>query len=146
MIYLVIIFSGPLWYSTELNSQNVHFKRYVECFKEWQQSNPSGEMTRDGPYPRHPVFFGLKPAAMKLMYRMLHLDPSKRITIQEALSDRWVHSLESCNVDDASECDKVVDAGCKAVSKQVAKAGVHRLHNHLPPHTMNVKLLGREYD
>jgi protein-serine/threonine kinase len=146
MIYLVIIFSGPLWYSTELNSQNVHFKRYVECFKEWQQSNPSGEMTRDGPYPRHPVFFGLKPAAMKLMYRMLHLDPSKRITIQDALSDRWVHSLESCNVDDASECDKVVDAGCKAASKQVAKAGVHRLHNHLPPHTTNVKLLGREYD
>lgn len=145
MIYLVIIFSGPLWYSTELTSQNTHFKRYVEVFREWQAQNPSGEMTKDGSYPRHPVFSSLKPAAMKLIYRMLHLDPSKRITIQEALSDRWTQSLEVCNVEIGRGCTAMeVDASCKASSKQVVKAGVHRLHHHLPPNVG--KLYGRDYD
>jgi len=145
MIYLVIIFSGPLWYSTELTDNNTHFKRYVEAFRKWEERNPSGEMTKDGPYPRHPVFASMKPAAMKLIYRMLHLDPSKRITIQEALSDRWVQTLEVCNVEIGRGCTaKEVDAGCKSACKQVAKAGVHRLHHHLPPNVG--KLYGREYD
>ena len=146
MIYFVIVFSGPLWYSTAREPANKQFLHYITCFEEWQKKNPSGEMTRDGPYPRHPVFALLKPSAKKLMYRMLHLDPKKRITIQDALDDKWIQSIEVCCVsDETSGCvDGKLDAGCKSASRQVARAGVHRLHHHLPP--ASLKLYGREYD
>jgi serine/threonine protein kinase len=82
---------------------------------------------------------------MKLIYRMLHLDPSKRITMQEALSDKWVQSIEVCNVDGGRGCEgSEIDAGCKAAAKQVVKAGVHRLHHHLPG--IDAKPFGKGYD
>jgi len=144
MIYLVIMFGGPLWYSTEMNN-NPHFERYVKSFQEWQEENPDGEMRIDGTFPRHPALRSLKPSAMKLAYRMLHLDPSKRITIQEALNDKWVQQIETCNVDGNMGCgDRQVDAGCKSACRQVVKAGVHRLHHHLPPQFG--KTFGKDYD
>ncbi|KAI5791836.1 kinase-like domain-containing protein [Geopyxis carbonaria] len=144
MIYLVIIFGGPLWYSTEANN-NPHFERYVKYFREWEDIHPGSEMKKDGTFPRHPVFLNLKPSAMKLAYRMLHLDPAKRITIKEALNDKWVQSIEICNVDAQAEMgDGKVDAGCKAACKQAGRAGVQRLHRHLPPKAGNT--FGKDYD
>ena len=144
MIYLVIMFGGPLWYSTEISATNPHFERYVKAFKAWEEINPSGDMTKDGPFPRHPAFHRLKPTSMKLAYRMLHLDPNKRITVQEALDDKWVQSIEICNVDLGIGCTSTqIDAGCKDVSRQVLRCGVHRLHQHLP--TTTGKPFGREY-
>lgn len=147
MIYLVIMFGGPLWYSTEISSSNPHFERYVKAFKEWEQRNPSGEMTKDGRYPRHPALSNLKPTSMKLVYRMLHLDPTKRITIQEALNDKWVQSIEICNVDGGAGCGtNEIDAGCKNVSRQVVKCGVNRLHQHLPSSSLSKVPFGKDYD
>ncbi|KAF8543240.1 kinase-like domain-containing protein [Trichophaea hybrida] len=145
MIYMVIVFGGPLWYSTEVSPNNPHFAKYIECFKRWEERNPVADMKRDNSYPRHPVFASLKPSAMKLIYRMLHLDPSKRITVQEALSDKWIQSIEVCNVDGGRECGgSEIDAGCKAAAKQVVKAGIHRLHHHLPG--IDAKPFGKGYD
>ncbi|KAF8248159.1 kinase-like protein [Wilcoxina mikolae CBS 423.85] len=145
MIYMVIVFGGPLWYSTEVSPNNPHFAKYIECFKRWEERNPGADMKRDNSYPRHPVFASLKLSAMKLIYRMLHLDPSKRITVQEALSDKWVQSIEVCNVDGGRGCEgSEIDAGCKAAAKQVVKAGVHRLHHHLPG--IDAKPFGKGYD
>ncbi|KAI5795909.1 kinase-like domain-containing protein [Pyronema domesticum] len=145
MIYMCIFFGGPLWYSTE--SKSDHFNKYIQCFKKWEELHPNADMKKDNSYPRHPVFSQLKPSVMKLMYRMMHIDPEKRITIQEAIEDPWVKGIEVCNVDDGRHCasSSSIDAGCKEVSKQVAKAGVNRLHHHLPTAELP-KLAGKAYE
>lgn len=146
MIYMVIVFGGPLWYSTEHSRDNPNFARYLDCFRKWEEQNPGADMKRDNSYPKHNVFSSLKLSAMKLMYRMLHLDPTKRITMQEALADNWVQSIEVCNVDRGGGCGAWggIDAGCKTAAKQVLKAGVHRLHHHLPG--TDAKPFGKGYD
>lgn len=145
MIYFVIIFGGPLWYSTE-STNNPHFDRYIEHFNKWLAKNPDGELRREGRFPRHPVFYNLKPSAMKLTYRMMHLDPAKRITIKEALEDPWVQQIEICNVDDElMRGDSEVDAGSKTAIRQASKAGIRRLHHHLPPKANGQSPFGREY-
>ncbi|KAL7276518.1 hypothetical protein RUND412_000475 [Rhizina undulata] len=134
MVYFVLAFGGPLWHvATNESSQ---YRKYVDSFEKWLQKNPDGEMTRDGNYPRNNAFQQLKPNVKRLLYRMLHLDPSKRVTIQEVISDRWIQGIECCNVDEHSDpLVQKVDAGCSLACKQAGRVGVHRLHVHLPPAT-----------
>lgn len=49
------------------------------------------------------------------------------------MNDKWVQSIEICNVDEQQSLgNSEVDAGCKAACRQAGKAGVRRLHHHLP--------------
>lgn len=147
-IYMVISFGGPLWYSTE--PSNPHFAKYVQAFRNWETQHPDGIMHKNGTFPRHPAFSNLnKPSAMKLAYRMFHLDPAKRITIQEALNDPWVQGIEVCAVDEApctpgGSPGKGLDAGCKTACRQATKSGVRRLHHHLPSKIQMP--FGKDYD
>ncbi|KAH0604730.1 uncharacterized protein H6S33_006398 [Morchella sextelata] len=135
MVYFVLAFGGPLWHKANV-SDSPQYGKYVESFEKWTVRHPDAEMTKDGTYPRHYVLASLKPATKRLLFQMMHLDPTKRITIQEALADRWVQSIECCNVDDHNDpLFKHVDAGSKSACKQAGKVGVHRLHVHLPPQT-----------
>ncbi|RPB10489.1 Pkinase-domain-containing protein [Morchella conica CCBAS932] len=135
MVYFVLAFGGPLWHKANVND-SPQYGKYVESFEKWTARHPDAEMTKDGTYPRHYVLASLKPATKRLLFQMMHLDPTKRITIQEALADRWVQSIECCNVDDHNDpLFKHVDAGSKSACKQAGKVGVHRLHVHLPIQT-----------
>lgn len=135
MVYFVLQFGGPLWHKATV-SESTQYAKYVESFNNWLRDHPDGEMSKDSTYPRHYVLGSLKPAAKRLLFQMMHLDPSKRITIQEALADRWVQGIECCNVDDHNDpYVKHVDAGSKSACRQAGKVGVHRLHLHLPIHT-----------
>ncbi|CAZ80922.1 unnamed protein product [Tuber melanosporum] len=143
MVYFVLSFGGPLWAKAS-TTDSPHYVKYLECFNKWLARNPGGEMTKDGDYPKFFPTGQFKPATKRLLYRMMHLDPSKRITSQEALADRWVQSIECCNVDDHTDPNvKQVDAGSKSACKQAGKVGVHRLHAHLPIQTGTT--FGREY-
>ncbi|PWW74113.1 Pkinase-domain-containing protein [Tuber magnatum] len=143
MVFFVLSFGGPLWNKANV-ADSPQYVKYVECFNKWLARNLSGEMAKDGDYPKFVPFCQFKPATKRLLYRMMHLDPSKRITSQEALADRWVQSIECCNVDDHTDPNvKQVDAGSKSACKQAGRVGVHRLHVHLPIHTGTT--FGREY-
>ncbi|RPB05224.1 kinase-like protein [Choiromyces venosus 120613-1] len=143
MVFFVLSFGGPLWKNANA-TESPHYVKYLECFNRWLERNPSGEMTKDGDYPKFFPFCQFKPATKRLLYRMMHLDPSKRITAQEALADRWAQGIECCNVDDHTDPNvKQVDAGSRSACKQAGKVGVHRLHVHLPIQTATT--FGREY-
>jgi protein-serine/threonine kinase len=141
MVYVVLIFGGPLWHKA--STSEPQYAKFVECFNRWLERNPSGEITKEGEYPRFFPFGQLKTPTKRILYQMFHLDPSKRITIQEALSDRWVQSIECCNVDEHTDQNaNQVDACSKSACKQAGKVGVHRLHLHLPIQTGST--FGRE--
>lgn len=135
-------FGGPLWYDCTDNSPQ--FASYVEHFNKWLLTHPDGDMSATPEFPSHPIFKKLRFSARKLIYRMMHLDPSKRITIEEALNDPWVKSLEVCNPGDEQSEEQVMDASCKTSAVQADKMGVHRLHMHLPLRLG--RTFGRDYD
>jgi serine/threonine protein kinase len=143
MVYIVLIFGGPLWRKANI-PESPKYEKYVECFNKWLERNPNAEMTDEGDYPKFFPSNQFKPATKRLLYRMMHLNPSKRITAQEALADRWVQSIECCNVDDHNDPNtRQVDAGSRSACKQAERVGIHRLHVHLPIHTGST--FGREY-
>jgi protein-serine/threonine kinase len=145
MINFVITYGGPLWYKAENTTENPNFQKYVNSFKTWWAAHPDGEMTKGGEYPHYRPFDMLAGGARKLMYRMMHLDPSKRCTIQEALADKWVQSIECCMVDKHNDFnERKVDASCKGACNRANSVGVHRMHQHLPIHMGTP--FGRGYD
>lgn len=95
-------------------------------------------MIQDDDIPGCGPIFSLLPKypLRRLLLRMLHPDPNKRITIHEALNDRWLKSSVECCVRDSSETENVVtsiDVADKDSARLAGKMIVQKMHNHLPP-------------
>lgn len=72
----------------------------------------------------------------RLMLRMLHPDPNKRISMSDVLEDRHYKSIECCSPDVIKDPSKVVtsiDAAGKGSCRRASRMFVQRMHNHLPP-------------
>jgi hypothetical protein len=61
------------------------------------------------------------PAIKRLMLKMLYPSPDRRISIQDAISDRWVKTVDCCSVEDYGTKENAIDAaGRKSVSWQIS--------------------------
>ncbi len=111
-------------------------------------------ITDDASLPRcGELFINIEPLALRrLILRMMHPMPEKRIGIHDALNDRWVKTIECCSPE---ECEDGVggvggsgngedgksgsppkfffDVCDKRSCKMGKKGGIRKLHNHLPP-------------
>jgi hypothetical protein len=50
------------------------------------------------------------PAIKRLMLKMLYPSPDRRISIQDAISDRWVKTVDCCSVEDYGTKENAIDA------------------------------------
>jgi hypothetical protein len=99
--------------------------------------HPDGLVTdedapRCGPVLNHVKNCGAK----RLILRMLHPDPSKRISVHGVLNDRFYRAIECCSPELASDPSKVVttiDAAGKGSCKLASKMLVQKMHHHFPP-------------
>ena len=65
---------------------------------------------------------------------MMHPNPNKRITILEAVGDRLVKGIECCCAESYGVGDGVgIDASERESGRKVERAGVRKVHGHLPP-------------
>jgi protein-serine/threonine kinase len=125
-------------------ASNTEYLKFLECWKKFTVTHPDGLITRgDNGYPDVRPAFGtakmekLLPntAIKRLILRMLHPDPKKRITIEEVLNDRVVKDIECCALDprDDPTTRQAIDAsgthGCRAAKKME----ITKQHKHLPP-------------
>lgn len=103
---------------------------------EFLQQKQDGMIT-DTEYPLcGPIFSALpKESLRRLVLRMLHPDPEKRISIHDILSDRWMNRIECCCPDpkDMGKTVNSIDAAGKGSGKLAVQMRVHKVHNHLPP-------------
>jgi hypothetical protein len=72
---------------------------------------------------------------------MLNPDPDKRITIADVVKNRWVKTVECCQLESYDEPALTIDASKKACLSR----GNQRIfcHNHLPPKESSSHSLGK---
>lgn len=127
-------FNGNPWPSADSSHRN--YARYERGWKRFLDRRPDGVILEEDVPKCGPAFSLIHNSALRrLLLRMLHPDPNMRISIHDALNDRWVNTIECCCVD-PSETENIVtsiDVADKDSSKLASRMIVQKMHNHFPP-------------
>ena len=114
------------------------YAKFATGWDRFLTSHPNGigeSDERNGMPNCGPLFSSLPKVGLKsLLLRMMHPIPEKRISIHNAISDRWVKNVDCCTVEEYSGGqEKTIDAARSGSCKLAEKLSVKKLHNHLPP-------------
>ncbi|TLD36349.1 Pkinase-domain-containing protein [Venturia nashicola] len=137
MVYVNLCLSGSPWQSAADDSKDAAWITYKTGFNKWLASHPDGEITdADGGAPKcgpafKPEYMG-NPAIKRLMFKMLHPNPDKRLSVHDALTGPTLRGWDCCAPDSFEDlsCEFDVSKGVKPVKGKLLK---QVKHHHLPP-------------
>jgi protein-serine/threonine kinase len=134
IVYLTMTFGGCPWQAAKTEFE--YYARFKKGWTAWLERHPDGEIF-DGPdgHPKCGKLFSLiePPSIKRLMLKMLHPIPSKRITIKEVLKTTCIKNIGCCCPETYDDPKVMFDAS-KATS---ARAPKKYLHHHIPPKPEN---------
>ncbi|KAI9812770.1 MAG: hypothetical protein M1827_004526 [Pycnora praestabilis] len=134
IVYLTMFHGGSPWSIAERSQDN--YQKFAVGWDTWLSWNPEGTINEgpDGMPNCGPIINRLEsPAIKRLMLRMLHPNPVKRVSILDVVNDRWVKTIDCCSIEDPTASVSVIDVTSKNSCKLASKGTVIKMHNHLPP-------------
>ena len=134
ILFLTLIHQGNPWQSATKSDSNyttfvAGWETYLDYFKDTSIDENNFPLCG-------PIFNSLPTNSQRrCILKMLHPDPDKRCTIDDALHDRWVKHVDCCSPDPkgtniGNGGIDVSKMGCHEVAARMA---VQVKHNHLPP-------------
>ena len=133
-------FGGAPWQAAERRYEQ--FAKFLRGWDAFTAKHADQIITDESGCPKCGEIFGFLDSQpmRRLLLRMMHPDPAKRISVTDALNDRWFRKTECCTMDDSEAgCVRTIDvSNMKTCMKN---AGIKKLHNHLPPATRRLEVL-----
>ncbi|KAH4213364.1 hypothetical protein HBI95_026400 [Parastagonospora nodorum] len=137
VVYLTMTFGGCPWQAAKPEFE--YYARFKKGWDQWLVEHPDGEIV-DGPdgHPKCGKLFSLiePPSIKRLVLKMLHPIPSKRITIRDVMRSACIRNINCCCPETYDEPKVVFDA---AKANQTVKFAPTKkfLHHHIPPKQEN---------
>ncbi|KAI6780578.1 Serine/threonine-protein kinase-like protein [Emericellopsis cladophorae] len=130
VVLIYLTFGGAIWEKAAPGYGQ--YDDLVKGWQKWESKHEPGATMTDTDYPHQKAFdIGITPPALRrLLLRMLHPDPAKRININDVISNRWMKGVECCQVESYDDPCLLIDA-TKASSWNGSKKVF--CHSHLPP-------------
>jgi protein-serine/threonine kinase len=133
VVYLTMTFGGCPWQAAKPEFE--YYARFKKGWDQWLVQHPDGEIV-DGPdgHPKCGKLFSLiePPSIKRLILKMLHPIPSKRITIRDVMRTACIRNINCCCPETYDEPKVVFDAAKASQSVKFAPAKKF-LHHHIPP-------------
>lgn len=133
IVFLTMTCGGCPWQAAKPEYQN--YARFKKGWDHWLPNHPDGLIkdAPDGAPKCGPLFKSLEPPAIKrLMLKMLHPIPDKRVTIREVMTSPYVRGIECCCPESFEDQTCGIDVSKKS-SKAASKMIVQKKHHHIPP-------------
>ena len=140
-------FGGSPWAAAKEDG-NPYYAKFMAGWDAWLEKNPEGKIhDGTGGAPNcgpmfSPQYLG-SPALKRLVLKMLHPIPEKRISIHDVLVGSTLRGIECCSQESYDDNCCAIDAskcGKKAITKRVK-------HSHIPPREHKTpKLLQHRFD
>ena len=134
-----MIHSGSPWAAADRAHPDANYAKFLAGWDRFYAAHPDGLITGEETPCCGRLFSTLAKVVIKtLVLRMLHPDPTKRISIHEALGDRWVKQIDCC-CDDATATATAtdgagsIDAAGKGSGRVAGRMIIRKSHHHLPP-------------
>jgi protein-serine/threonine kinase len=133
IIMINLIFGGGLW--TKAVPGQEWYDKLVKGWQTWYEKHADDENAciSESDYPHWFAFDQCvnPPALRRVLLQMLNPDPKKRITIKEAVNNRWVKKIECCQPESYEDAALIVDATKR--NNTTSTNSKLFCHNHLPP-------------
>jgi serine/threonine protein kinase len=135
IVFLTMTFGGCPWQAAKPEFE--YYARFKKGWDEWLETHPDGQIT-DGPdgHPKCGKLFSLvnPPVLKRLLLKMLHPIPEKRVTIREVINSPYVKSIDCCCPESYEDPTCCIDTS-KCTTKQTSKMAAQKkfLHHHIPP-------------
>ena len=132
ILYLTLFYGGNVWQKADRSDPQ--YRRFAEGWDEFLAKFPD-VLVDENHYPYCGQVISALPNAgqRRLILKMLHPIPEKRIAVREALKDRCVKNIECCVAEEDLEAPAGIDFASKEGCKIAAKMKVQKKHNHQPP-------------
>ncbi|KAL9616402.1 MAG: hypothetical protein Q9160_008728 [Pyrenula sp. 1 TL-2023] len=137
IVFLTLYWGGYPWSSASRSDSG--YQKFVAGWDAFLAEHPDGTITDDY-FPRcGPLMSKLPHTGMKrLMLKMLHPIPEKRITVAEVLNTGWFKGIECCCQESDAKAEDLkrttsIDVAGKNSCKLMNKMLVIKKHNHIPP-------------
>lgn len=142
ILYLTLCWNGQPWQSA--SRDEINYRVFQEGWHAFLERSPDGPIDENS-YPScGPIFSQLaSDGQRRCILRMMHPDPKKRCTINDALHDRWLKKVECCSPDSeeqssdsaaSSAIDVAVEGSCALMKKMKIQA----MHHHTPPQEKSI--------
>lgn len=130
IVYLTMTFGGNPWQAARLDFP--HYARFKKGWDEWLPRHPEDEIGVDN-HPKCGKLFSLisPPPIKRLMLKMLHPNPHKRITVDDILSSTCVRNINCCCPESCEDTRCCGDA--LKVESRPGPPLKKYLHHHIPP-------------
>lgn len=135
IVFLTMTFGGCPWQAAKPEYE--YYARFKKGWDEWLPNHEDGQIT-DAPdgHPKCGKLFSLisPPPIKRLLLKMLHPLPDKRITIREIMNTTCVKNIDCCCPEGFDDPVCCIDTS-KCTSKDTAKMAKSKqfLHHHIPP-------------
>ncbi|KAL5411348.1 hypothetical protein PMIN04_010282 [Paraphaeosphaeria minitans] len=129
IVYLTMTFGGCPWQAAKPDFP--YYARYKKGWDEWLPKHPHEDITPDN-HPKCGKLFSLinPPPLKRMMLKMLHPNPDKRITIREILDTAMIKNIACCCPESYEDPKYVIDA---SKGRRSGPAPKKYLHHHIPP-------------
>lgn len=126
-----MFFCGTPWQVATRDDPN--YAHFLVGWDKFLKENPDGAIDSIN-YPSCGKIFHVipRPALRRLLLRMLHPDPAKRLTIHEVLNDRWLRNIECC-CPDPKDSEISYYAGAIGMDGLQSMDKMSKPHKHCPP-------------
>jgi len=139
IVYVTMTYGGGPWQKADPRDDG-NYRKYLEGWEKWINKHPDEEIS-DTSSPELPGMFDHKnkfglwakssPAMKRMIIKMLHPVPEKRIDIRSVLTSSLVKNIDCCSAESCEEEAKQ-EAACDCAAKGFKKT-VLKKHNHVPP-------------
>jgi protein-serine/threonine kinase len=137
VVYLTMTFGGCPWQAAKTEFE--YYARFKKGWDQWLIEHPDGEIV-EGPegHPKCGKLFSLiePPSIKRLILKMLHPIPAKRITIRDVMRTSCIRNINCCCPESYDEPKVVFDAAKANQSVKFAPTKKF-LHHHIPPKQEN---------
>ena len=120
--------------------EDPHYKKFLSGWHKFLLRNPDGIITETESPTCGRIFTTFPKRGLNLLIlKMLHPDPEIRISIEDALKDRCIQTIDCCSPDVEQEVSQKIaqDTGMQSVFDVVNEDSLRmarkKAHRHLPP-------------
>ena len=132
ILFITMTFSGSPWQSPSKDEGS--YSRFSEGWNAYLDRFGSAPINENCHPQCGPLFSALSSDSVRrCILKMLHPDPHRRCSINDALNDRWVKGIECCSREDTESTLETIDVSKTGCHRVAARMKVQPKHDHLPP-------------
>jgi len=111
-------------------NDSTYFATFMKGWRNWLAKHPDSIPSDVLGYPECGKFMSMTgpPSITKLVLKMMHPDPDKRLSVHDAVSSRFVENIECCSPESYEVTGRVTDTS----GKPKPRTKLYK-HNHIPP-------------